>query len=63
MQFSFNAIFAALAMASVASAQNGLCISREEFGACSGQYPQACEAISGTGVRFFSCCLASVNCS
>ncbi|KAK6858741.1 hypothetical protein PG995_005305 [Apiospora arundinis] len=62
MQFSFNALFAALSMATLAAAQNGLCIERAEFGTCSGQYPQACEAISGTGVRFFSCCLASVQC-
>ncbi|KAK8024822.1 hypothetical protein PG990_002645 [Apiospora arundinis] len=63
MQFNFNAIFAALAMASLASAQNGLCIERGQFDACSGEYPQACDAFSGTGARWFVCCRSTVTCS
>lgn len=62
MQLSLNTVLAALAMASVAAAQNGLCIEKGEA-ACSGEYPQECSIASGTGVIFVSCCLATVDCS
>ncbi|KAK7912220.1 hypothetical protein PG985_014701 [Apiospora marii] len=61
MQFSLSTLFAALAMASMAAAQNGLCIEKGAA-ACSGEYPQECSTASGTGVIFTACCLATVDC-
>ncbi|KAK7912219.1 hypothetical protein PG985_014700 [Apiospora marii] len=62
MQLSLSSLFAALALASVASAQNGRCI-QKGAAACSGQYPKECALSSGTGGSSVTCCLSSVTCT
>ncbi|KAK8093467.1 hypothetical protein PG997_000152 [Apiospora hydei] len=63
MQFTFHAIIAVSAMVSLAAAQgNGLCNLRGEHDTCSGEFSKACDNISGTGGRWWTCCLPSVTC-
>ncbi|KAL4727948.1 hypothetical protein ACLX1H_004647 [Fusarium chlamydosporum] len=61
MQFNLCTVLAALAMASATSAQV-LCREAPDNLQCSGDYPKLCIAISGTGVRFHSCCKPETVC-